>query len=218
MNATERFGTVGNVSPTATNVLHVFDGASALERLEGASWYRDEHDFARALAETHWRGSSPRKVTTACGVLAAMSPMTPWDYTKRLALRLYRTGDLDGGTFSANVEKALRVYRGAYPLDVLGGPKVRSFYLALVNAGEDDSVVIDRHALHAALGQVVDMRMRGRILRGDGYDRVADCYRRVAEIVNTRDRLELTVSQVQATVWVTWRHWLLGESPEEVEA
>jgi len=218
----ERFGTTHSVYPSASNVLAVYTRATPLQVERGANWYRNEHDFARALADTHWSAHSPRNLSTACGILAALSPMVPWEYAKQLALRGYRERGFTGGQFAANVDKANRIFRGEAPLAVLGGPKVRAFYHSLLTAGDDASVVtIDRHALHAAVGAVLDQRQRGSLLRKsirvDGYEIAAAAYRRVAATVNEAEGLELTGCQIQAIVWVTWRDWLLGEGTDVEE-
>lgn len=218
--ASLRFGTLPSedIVPFARidNVIRVYDASNELQRQRGVHWYENERQYARALADTHWRKGSPRTVDTACGILAALSPMVPWEYAKQLALITYRENGLDGGHYGQFREKANRIYLGEDPREVLGGPKVRAFYTALGSGGTDpDAVVVDRHAAHAAVGDVLTTPQRRKLLYEgvyhSGYETVANTYRAATRIINQDEQLSLTPSQLQAIVWVTWRDWLLGE-------
>lgn len=214
--ANAHFGTVPMNLPSTNNVLRVYAKASVLQHEQGVKWYVRERDYGRALADTHWRKGSPRTLDHAIGIMAALSPMVPWDYAKQLALQCYRERGLRGGHFGQFVSKANLIYEGADPRDILGGPKVRSFYQALSSAGTDpDVVVVDRHAAHVAMGDVLDDRERSNLLRQtisrDGYQEVSNAYRRAARELGDENGVSLTPSQLQAIVWVTWRAWLLGE-------
>ena len=212
-------GTTWTVFPSHNNVRTVFDAANELRLERGLRWYENEHHYARALADTHWRPGSPRTVATACGVLAVLSPMVGWEYAKQLALDLYRRPSQAGGTYKANIDKALRIYRGEPPEQVVSGPKTTAFYHALLTAGRDPNVVVvDRHAAHAAVGGILADRERARLLKErvsfSGYDAVATAYRAATKAINTDLGTRYTPSQVQAVVWVTWRDTLLGEGGE----
>lgn len=214
---TRTFGTEQTLYPSAANVLAVYERSSELQREQGARWYRNEHDIGAALAEKHWRRWSPRTLRHALGIEAALSPMIDWDIAKQLTVTCYRERGLRGGHYPAFVEKANRIYFGEEPTAVLGGPKVTSFYQALLSSGMDDSVVVvDRHALHASLGEVVTARTRTRLLRQngsvDGYQFAANAYRHAARRVR-----RYTPSQLQAIVWVTWRDHLLGATEPAYE-
>lgn len=203
--------------PSVANVYAVFAHASELQRERGEHWYEREHHYARALADAHWRSGSPRTVAIACGVLSALSPMVGWEYAKQLALDLYRRPLRAGGTYQANIDKALRIYRGEAPGEVLRGPKTVAFYHSLLTSGQDPNVVvIDRHAAHAAVGQVLAEKDRQRLLRvtsrRSGYADAAWAYRLATRTINADFGLQLTPCQVQAVVWVTWRDQLLGET------
>lgn len=212
-----RFGTSPSVFPSMANIIRVWSAGTPLQQSIGGMWYRNEHDYGRALADTHWRRGSRRTITHALGIMAALSPMVPWDYAKQLALVCYREHGLTGGHYGQFVDKANAIYLGADPRDVLGGPKVRAFYEALGTAGTDpDIVVIDRHALHASIGDIVTPQQRTKLLRQstvhDGYEFAADAYRRATKVINLDHDLALTPSQVQATTWIVWRDWLLGDN------
>lgn len=75
--------------------------------------------------------------------------------------------DLRGLTLFPNIEKAIEIYRGGDPDDVLSGNKVRSFYNALVTRGDSDATVIDSHMMGALTGKIVVSQ--GGLNQPDGY-------------------------------------------------
>jgi hypothetical protein len=103
----------------------------------GGQWYREGRREARALAARH--GVSVR---AAAGVIAALSPRMRWSVNLTAADNLLagEPNERVAG-YNANVVKARRIANGERPLDVLGGPKVRAFYRAIM--GEREEVVVD---------------------------------------------------------------------------
>lgn len=122
-------------------------------------------------------------------------------------------GKVAYATGSANMAKAIAIYRGADPDDVLGGHKVRSFYNNLSDPYDSrgvGDVTIDTHAASAA--QLFRMPMSSK--RADltvwtgssgasnqqgAYPVYADAYRAVAE------KHGMTANQVQAVLWIGWQ-------------
>lgn len=91
--------------------------------------------------------------------------------------------------FAASLAKARAIQQGAQPLRVLGGPKVRAFYRALL--GDRDAAVVDVWVARAAGTdpQLTPAR----------YARVEAALRDAAAQART------AVADFQATVWVVTR-------------
>lgn len=156
----------------------------------GLAWYALAADVAGALGE-HYRVPA----WAVAGVIAALSPNTGWsDNVRRAhkAIAAWHAG-LDPADVSIglgkNVRKAWAILEGAHPLDVLGGPKVRSFYANI--AGDWGPVTVDRWAILA-----VDPEYTGGTPTPAQYARYAEAYTRAAALVG------LTPAQFQAIIWV----------------
>lgn len=189
-------------TPLVSNVLAVYNGATAHQIREGLTWYHDAHNFARILAG----GNSGQfgfdaKVARAAGVIAAISPNTSWSANKTLARKAYVTGGAGVG-FPDKVTKVTRILSGEHPLDVLGGDKVRSFYSTILDPHGDTRPTIDRHAFDIAVGERRDESDRGALGRKGVYEVFADVYRDAARIAG------IGAPQMQAITWVTWKEAL----------
>jgi len=176
--------------PSVANVLAVLCRASVEHISNGLGWY----DRARTLAQT----LEPSNVHRAAGIIAALSPNTSWPRNQALATQAYADGRLTGGTFKANVSKVNRMLAGEQPLNVLGGDKVRSFYLNIIGQG-DDVITVDRHAHDIAVSEVFGNRPRPMLARKGGYDVFANIYRQASSLIG------ITPSQLQAITWLVWR-------------
>lgn len=150
------------------------------EALNGG-WYRQSRRTARGLARKH--GTT---VATSAGVIAALSPRIQWKTNVMGADHILGGGNTGPG-FNRNVEKALRIREGERPLSVLGGPKVRAFYRAIM--GDKDAVVIDVWMWRAMGLQPGEMP----------YEKAAELVRRCAE------EQGLPVADFQALVWTAVR-------------
>jgi len=176
--------------PRTSNILAVLGQATVAELDEGLNWYREAHALAHRLDPT-----SPEH---AAGVIAAMSPITPWERNVHLALRAYEDGEASG-TLGRNVEKANRILRGEHPLDVLSGDKVRAFFACIAYPETADTVCIDRHAFDIAHGRITNDPTRGALSRKGAYAAVARAYVRAGEAAG------YSAPAVQAITWTTWR-------------
>lgn len=61
-------------TPHVSNVMAVYNLASANSLRDGMDWYTDAHNFALIL--------DPKNVSRAAGIIAALSPMNQWDNNK----------------------------------------------------------------------------------------------------------------------------------------
>lgn len=185
------------VTPTAANVLAVWERATAEQVSEGMEWYGMAHTLALEL--------SPDDVRKGAGVLAALSPNESWERNMFLARQTFAEGRLTGGTLGNSVAKANAIlgaapYRADIdPLEVMGkGLKTRSFYGNIADPLDDSIVTIDRHAYDVAL----DLKNAENVrlgLTAKRYEAFSAAYRGAAR------SLGILPSQVQAVTWVAWR-------------
>jgi hypothetical protein len=162
----------------------------------GMTWYNRARAHAALL--------DPNDVSRAAGILAALSPLNSWPQNMRLASEIY-AGKTNLGYLHKNVAKALRIYNGEMPLNVLGGNKVRSFYLNIIGDDSLETVTVDRHAVDIACGRVCDDKVRSHWTSGKRYWFVAGMYVRAAKIINAEFGTAFTGAQIQAITWVWWR-------------
>lgn len=173
------------------NIKRVYANARPEHVAEGIAWYDTAWSLALRL--------DPEHPTRAAGVIAALSPLTPWDRNVWLAEQTYAPGGLTGGTLGPNVIKANAIRNGADPLLVLGGSKVRAFFAGIVARGAADDVCVDRHAYDIAVGKRYGKAERPGLQSKDGYARLADAYVRAAR------SLGIGPQTLQAVTWVAWR-------------
>lgn len=179
-------------SPSVSNVLSVYSDSTGAQREAGMMWYMEAHEFCKILDEN---------VGRAAGIVAALSPMSGWNNNKNKASQLYRqNGDGTGVGMKNNVSKAIRIYNGEAPLDVLNGNKVVAFFETILDPTSAESVpVIDRHAFDIAVGTKTDDKIRGMLSRKGMYAEFASVYMEAAKIAG------IGSAQMQAVTWVAWR-------------
>lgn len=162
------------------NLLEHYEQCDHDDLATGVRWYSDTRRYARLLATEHGGG-----VGRAAGIIAALSPQIQWERNKLLAAEVMCDGRVTGQS-RANVLKSLRIYDGERPLSVLGGPKVRAFYRAIM--GDEDAAVLDGW-MSRALGRPV------AFFSARQYERCAAALREAASYTS------LTTAQFQAVVW-----------------
>lgn len=140
---------VGTSIPKMADHITSF-GKGFIENGLGPGWYPQAHQDITKLAN-----ETGHTVEQASGVMAALSPQTPWDRNlikARLVLEHHREyADLSpedaavrfGLGLNTDTEKAIRIARGEAPGDVLAGPKVRSFYNNLLAPDQTSSVTVN---------------------------------------------------------------------------
>lgn len=173
----------------AVNIMATYKRATPAEIDDGTGWYARARDLAIEIAPDGdvWNGA---------GVLAALSPLKQWDENVRLARLAFSTGKATGHV-GQHCVKAQRIMDGEPTLDVLRGPKTRSFAIAIATGGHGEVATIDRHAHDAAMDEV---HTNGeRTIGKRKFDAMDAAYREVAEY------LGLTVNDLQAIVWVVWK-------------
>lgn len=179
------------------NIVEVFESATPDQEAQGRWWYQSAHDIASMITDGN--------VKLGAGLLAALSPQTPWWLNVELASDAYETGGPTRHVGDA-LSKAARILAGIDPSEVLPmDRKTGHFYRCIVDPSDPDVVCIDRHAHDIAVGEEYGSRDRGLSAKGR-YALIAHCYREAGQ------RLGEIPSVVQAVTWVAWRDRLVGTS------
>lgn len=201
------------------NVTRLFRQASPQDLADGREWYararRLAEELANGLPTDHPHHGD---VDRAAAVIAVLSPRLSWPQNVITARLAYSVAAGDWGwlaytirdalpVLKSNAAKAGRLLASNDPTDeIVRGPKVRAFWFTISNPSDPRAVVVDRHAVDVAVGQVTDDATRGRILSRQGsYDQVAGCYIRAAKILSRELDELITPAEVQAVTWTTWR-------------
>lgn len=142
-------------------------------------------------AETAREGRRLFKTTLAPGRYntATMSPAEQAAFDPRV------------GGLPDNLVKAFRIARGESPDDVLGGPKVRSFYNNIRFVDESQSATIDSHQVRAMIGRIdLPDKVYEEVASNPArYDFFADVVKQLAADRNMPPHV------VQAITWEQWR-------------
>lgn len=178
------------MTPLTRRATAEYRRATSAQREEGAAWYAEAHAVAREQAEEYHL-----TIEQTSGVLSALSPRLGWGPNCALAERMLASrGTLDHGGLSRSLQQARHIYAGADPQVVLGGPKTRAFYVAILTAGETGRAVIDRHAWDMLTG-----------IRGATPPTIKQ-YRDAAEkMERAATILGESVHATQSTTWLAWR-------------
>ena len=176
------------------NILAVYNVAFGLGIVE--TWYESAFQDCKIMASEYGLSTD-----TVIGIVAALSPSLSWVKNLLEAKRLieYAVGITDyleaPIAYPTNISKALRIASGEYPLNVLGGKKVRSFYANI--SGDSSAVTIDRHAVAIALKGIdaIGSKSGSLVPTPKAYDVLAGAYRSGAALVGQ------SPSVVQSVTW-----------------
>jgi len=197
---------------TYGNILAVFFNATDLERINGEQWYQVANQASAVLAYRY--GVT---ISTAAGVIAALSPNNRWgknlDNSDAL-IRAYQLGGIDAAnlikvaTYNNNKRKALKILDNGEPLDILGGLKVRAFYDCILG---DDSVCVDGHSYSIWAGLYIPTTKTPKITP-KAYDLISADYRLAADKINLILNANYSAAAIQAITWITWRRMIKEEA------
>ena len=192
---------------TVRNITAAYRKASEDDVACGLSWYANALSLAHTL--------DPANPARAAGVIAALSPLTSWPRNVTMVREIYSGQTAKG--LPRNIAKALAIYAGALPLDVLSGNKVRSFYLNIMGIDTAESVTIDRHAIDVAKGRVQTDKERSLSVANKGaYAGVVAEYIRAAGIISKESGSHVSAAQIQAITWVYWRRNVIRNNHGDV--
>lgn len=128
----------------------LYNATDDATRARGRAWYPIAQREAELLALDH-----SVELSVAAGVVAALSPRMAWSKNLDAAASILRAAT--NGARSAprvglglSTRRAWSIAKGADPLSILGGRKVRAFYRAII--GDRDALTLDVWAARAARG------------------------------------------------------------------
>lgn len=176
------------------NLTATLSRATPQQYAAGVSWYATAAEHAATLADEYHTSDA-----TAAGVIAALSPQTPFTLNIQYAGDALAAGTADDVPhFGDAVRKANAILAGADPADVLRGRKVRSFYANILQPYRPGPVTIDRHAVSILHG-VPLYGPAARVERPGHYHAAAATYRHAARHAG------ILPHECQAIAWIVWR-------------
>jgi hypothetical protein len=180
------------------NIKRVLDLADSVDIDEGRLSFFRYHEVLRNMS-AHYGVDFQTTVAIFC----ALSPNSDYRGNLRSTASVI-AGHLAGidrdrirvATYNHCRDRAFEYLNGTSFLATVRGPKIRSFYLNIINPMDPDPVTIDGHAVNIWRGR----RKNLKSVVGDfRYKHVAGEYRDVAR------RVGLLPNQVQAITWFAWK-------------
>lgn len=200
-NIRSHIDTLPTVEEMTSNLRKVYESATLEEVGAGTGWYGPVSDIILAdVVHAASVGGFTITRRQAAGIVAALSPGTDWAINIAASVHVAETGTGHSHQSADNNNKALRILGGADPTDVLGGRKVRSFFVNLDKPSCHGPVTIDRHALSILCGRPLSERELKVLSKHGVYTYAASVYRALA-----RD-LGIAPHVLQAITWVRWRN------------
>ena len=191
---------------TASNIIAVYNLATASDKNQGQSWYARALEFAVNLSSIY-----NIETTTIVGVIAALSPRNRWERNMQDAESMVKVAAAGGNyqdlmslkvcTFKTGKDKAARILTDkmsdrAELLATLKGPKLQEFFNCIL--GDSGDVCIDGHAYSIWLGEritLANVPSIGKKLR----QTIKADYQEAAQSLGVQPHV------VQAITWCAWR-------------
>lgn len=196
-------------NPHVGNIFQVYSRADRWDRSLGMASYEKYHEL---MAEIYYKWKVP-SFESVVGVFASLSPNNSYAANIRDVHSVFqgvttaKEDDIRVTTYRKNLIKALRIAHGESPLEVLGGKKVRSFYLNILNPDDIEPITIDGHMYSVWMLKRFNMD-DAKVGGGSKYDLIAKDFKTVAKTLGLRP------NQLQAICWLTWRriHYIHSSS------
>jgi hypothetical protein len=178
------------MSGNAVRILRTYHAATPEEMAEGMTWYR-------TAAQEIRRRLVPLGVTfrQACGIVAALSPQTPWARNILYAERCCRGENTPATGDRRRLAESIR--DGADPVKVVKGLKTGEFLACLLDQ-RTDRVCIDGHAYSIWVGRRIETS-KVPTLRASDHAIIREDYQSAAYAAGVRPH------QMQAITWLAWR-------------
>lgn len=193
MNSKQQYkGVTLSRTVVKNNIEKIYNRSSKEDRRD---WYQEAHEFAQSLSRDY-----DVRISTACGIIAALSPLKAWEQNKKCAISFLEVGNgKHMKTFQEKAEQLLGCSGSDKCITgILRGNKIISFYTNIMYPQEAKEVTIDRHALSIALGRwTTEDDYRGMTRKQ--YTFFQDCYRYAAE------RIGISPAKLQSATWEAFR-------------
>ena len=170
----------------------ILEMATDTEMIEGVVWYEDANEFGNEIANEY--GLSLGQVSR---LISLLSPQNRWEQNKIDVVRF-----LDGNTNGIFSTKRTLAECSAVVDEgfIIPESRMKTFAFAKcieeAKVNESDPVVIDRHAIKIAYGQ---MDAKPIIITDCRYREAVEAYQKVAE------KYGMKAHQVQAVTWVAYK-------------
>jgi hypothetical protein len=176
----------------ANRIKKILSKALDSEIAEGRSWYKDAHNFALSVTKEY-----DVTLKQACQLISLLSPQKKWEQNKADVL-LFLEGETDG-IFSTKktLQECADVIDNGFEIPERR-MKTFAFAKCIEEAlnNESDPVVIDRHAIKIAFGQ---MSAKAIIITDKRYKDAREAYIQVA------NETGIKAHEIQAITWVTYK-------------
>jgi hypothetical protein len=185
----------------------------------GKVWYYEAQGFCKSMAEIY-----NITVEQAAGIMSVFSPQVSYSVNKMMVKSFLDSNGKARITMQERCNKAKRILKLTSYEDILGaisvrensGLKTRAFYASIVDPGNTDFVVVDRHQLAASIQRpdnTTPLDNAKMSLTPLQYNFLAECTRDVAR------KVEMPFSSVQAIIWICYRNCrgLFQHKPNEFE-
>lgn len=179
-----------------SNIINVLNMSTEEHLNDGLNWYADARQECKRISQ-----ETGIPFISVCSIMAALSPMSPWERNK-LDCEALCMGNEEHRftTFGANVRKATRLLVLTDYDDIiteLNGQKITAFFDNIYNP-DSDSITIDSHMVSIASGRRLSKAERPNVTK-TLYLTIEDGVRHIA------DKFKLRPYELQAILWVTWR-------------
>lgn len=172
---------MSKVSEVKAQLKQYLNQATDYEQDFGQAWYMIAHEQCALAAHL-----LKLPLSTFVGVVAALSPRLKWEVNIRYAIQFCETGQ--AAALGYNKQCAARILEGEHPLQVLVGPKVRAFYLNILEPKDTAHSTVDTWMIRAAYNRDAAKVKELEYIR-----------KALSEL---SEELNLTPNQVQAIVWL----------------
>lgn len=181
-----------SVKQQANRIQKILDRATNQEVIEGKKWYTDASEFASGVARDY-----DLTLSQVSQLISLLSPQKKWDQNKADVIR-FLDHDTEG-IFSTKktLSECAAVVESGFTIPE-SRMKTHAFAKCIEEAfiNESDPVVVDRHAIKIAYGQ---MSPKPIIITDFRYRQAAEAYVLVAKMN------DMKAHEVQAITWVAYK-------------
>lgn len=185
------------------NIVEVYNSS---DKFISFDWYQDANNFANRLSIQY--GVS---LSVACGVIAALSPLKPWNENKLIAEGFLRNGK--GKHTKVMLDKARQIKLSDDSIEaiceILNGNKITSFFVNIYSPRLSNSITIDRHAISIVLGRNIT-NFEGVNITLKQYLFFVNAYK-LAGV-----KLGVDAIRVQSVTWQNWREAKVNKDNQDV--
>lgn len=177
-----------SIKQQANRIEKILLQATKQEHVEGLKWYADARFFASKVASDY-----DLTLAQVSQLISLLSPQKKWDQNKADVVK-FLDGETDG-IFSTKktLAECSAVVDAGFEIPE---NRMKTFSFAKCIEADSDHVVIDRHAIKIAYGQ---MSAKPIIITDKRYRDARDAYNMIA------DKYDMKGHEIQAVTWVAYK-------------